>query len=113
MSFQTSDSQASAELQPVRVAALAAGVFEEARTLAGELPGWRVLEADEPSGRIVCSKENGLLRGKACITILVQAPPGIPSTTVHVQSESSGGLLDADRANVAQFVRLFQRRVCL
>jgi hypothetical protein len=113
MSFQTSDSHASAQLQPVRVAALAAGVFEEARTLAAELPGWRVLESDESAGRIVCSKDNGLLRGSARITITVQSPPGIPSTTVNVQSESSGGLLSADRANVAQFVRLFQRRVCL
>ena len=93
--------------------ALAAGVFEEARTLAAELPGWRVLEADASSGRILCSRENGLLRGRARITISVQSPPGIPSTTVNVQSESSGGLLDSDRANVAQFVRLFQRRVCL
>ena len=113
MAFQTSDAHAAHELRPVRVAALSAGVFEEARTLAAELPGWRVLESDEPSGRIVCSKQNGLLRGSARITISVESPPGIPSTTVQVNSISSGGLFHPDRQNVAQFVRPFQRRVCL
>lgn len=113
MVFQTSDSHAASDLKPVRVAALSGGVFEEARTLAAELPGWRVLEADAGSGCIVCAKDNGLLRGKARITISVESPAGIPSTTVNVRSESSGGLLSCDRANVAQFVRPFHRRVCL
>jgi hypothetical protein len=112
MAFQTSDSHAATELHPVRVAALSPGVFEEARNLASDLPGWSVLEADESSGRIVCAKANGFLRGSARITISVESPPGIPSTTVNVSSSSSGGVFSADRGNVAQFVRPFQRRVC-
>ena len=74
MAFQTSDSNAATDLRPVRIAALAAGVFDEARTLAAELPGWSVLEADAARGRIDCKKQNGLLGGTARITILVESP---------------------------------------
>ncbi len=113
MSFQTSDSHAAAEHRPVRVAALQAGIFDEARTLVTELPGWSLVSADEKLGRIECSKRNGFLAGTSRITITLESPPGIPSTTVNLRSESSGGILRADRRNVAQFVGLFQRRVCL
>lgn len=113
MSFQTSDSHAALEHRPVRVAALQAGVFDEARTLVGELPGWSLVKADESAGRIECVKQNGFLSGTSRITITLESPEGIPSTTVHLSSESSGGILNRDRQNVAQFVRPFHRRVCL
>ncbi|HUR29387.1 MAG TPA: hypothetical protein VM509_14455 [Planctomycetota bacterium] len=113
MSFQTSDSNAAPELRPVRAAVLKSGMFDEAKTLALELPGWSLVEANETEGRIECSRRGGLLFGSSRITITLEAPPGIPSTTVHVRSESTGGLLSRDRRNVAQFVRPFHRRVCL
>lgn len=112
MSFQTSDSHAAEELRPVRAAALQAGIFDEAKTLVSELPGWKVIKADEASGRIECSKRNGFLCGTSRITITLESPPGIPSTTVNVHSESGGGIFHPDRQNVAQFVRPFHRRVC-
>ena len=113
MSFETSDDQPVAAHRPVRVAALQAGVFEEARNLASELPGWRVLSADAAAGRIECEVRGGLLAGTARVTITLESPPGIPSTTVRVRSESSGGLLSRDKSIVASFVRPFHRRVCL
>ena len=113
MSFQTSDSHAALEHRPGRVAALQSGIFDEARTLVGELPGWSLVSADEKLGRIECQKRNGFLGGTSRITITLESPLGIPSTTVNLRSESSGGILSADRRNVAQFVGLFQRRVCL
>ncbi|MEO6711269.1 MAG: hypothetical protein ABI054_06045 [Planctomycetota bacterium] len=113
MSFQTSDSNSAAELRPVRAAALQAGVFEEAKTLVSELPGWSLIAADEAQGRIECSKRNGFLCGTSRITITLESPAGIPSTTVNLRSESSGGLFHRDRQNIAQFVRPFHRRVCL
>ena len=113
MSFQTSDSHAAEELRPVRVAVLQSGIFEEAKTLVSELPGCTLIEANAEQGRIECSKRNGFLSGSSRITITLQSPPGIPSTTVNLRSESSGGIFSRDRRNVAQFVRPFQRRVCL
>ncbi|MBK8177808.1 MAG: hypothetical protein IPK67_02685 [Planctomycetes bacterium] len=113
MSFETSDSHGSPAHRPVRVAALLPGVFEEAKSLAGDLPGWRVVSSDGAAGQIQCLVAGGLLGGSAKVTITLEAPPGIPSTTVRVRSESSGGLFSRDRAIVAAFVRPFHRRVCL
>jgi len=113
MSFETSDSHRAIEHRPVRVAALQPGIFEEARTLVGELPGWSLVSADEARGRIECVKSNGLLSGTSRITISFESPPGIPSTTVSLRSETTGGIFKSDRRNVAQFVRPFHRRVCL
>ncbi len=113
MSFQTSDSHAAPEHRPVRVAALQAGIFDEARTLVSELPGWSLVSADEKRGQIECLRRNGFLAGNSRITIMLESPQGIPSTTVNLRSESSGGIISADRRNVAEFVGLFQRRVCL
>ena len=113
MSFQTSDSHSAQESRPIRAAVLQSGMFEEAKTLVGELPGWSLVEADEGRGRIECTRRGGLLFGSSRITITLESPPGIPSTTVNVRSESSGGIFRRDRRNVAEFVRPFHRRVCL
>ncbi len=113
MSFQTSDSHPALEHRPVRAAALQAGIFEEARTLVSELPGWTLVAADEASGKIECKRRAGFLSGESRITISIESPAGVPSTTVNVRSESSGGILRRDRQNVAEFVRPFHRRVCL
>ena len=113
MSFETSDSHASPELRPVRVAALQGTVFDEARTLAAQLPGWSLVAEDQAGGRIECLRRNGWLSGSSRITITFESPPGIPSTTVRVRSEQEGGLVSRDRRNVAEFVRPFHRRTCL
>lgn len=120
MVFQTTE-DAAIGLRPVRVAALPAGIVEEARNLASELPGWRVLRADElPSSTdasggetIVCERANAFPFGRTRVTIRVESPPGIPSTTVTLRCESSGAWISRDRAVAAEFLRPFVRRVCL
>ncbi len=88
-SFETTDDAPSPSLQTLRVAALKDGIWQEALNLVEDLPG-----------------------GKATVVITVSGPEGMPSTTVHLKSESDGGLLSRDKANVAEFLKPFHRRVC-
>jgi hypothetical protein len=111
-SFSTSGQHAHFNLKPLSVASLKRGVFEEARNLASELPGWRVVSADDARLVIVCEREGGVLSGPSTVTITFDGPEGIPSTTVNVRSESKSGLMSRDRKNVIEFMRPFHRRVC-
>src|SRR5262249_27682043 len=111
-SFSTSDGHAHFNLKPLCVASLKRGVYEEARNLASELPGWRVVSSDDARCSIVCEREGGVLSGPSTVTITLDGPEGIPSTTVNVRSESTRGLLSRDRKNVLEFMRPFHRRVC-
>jgi hypothetical protein len=111
-SFATSDEHSSFHLKPLAVASLKRGVYEEAKDLAGDLPGWRVVAADDEHLQLTCQRAGGALSGTATVTITCEGPDGIPSTVVHVKSETSGGLLSRDKKNVLEFMRLFHRRVC-
>ncbi len=111
-SFETTDDAPSPSLQTLRVAALKDGIWQEALNLVEDLPGWKVLAVDEPRGAITCQRDRGVLGGKATVVITVSGPEGMPSTTVHLKSESDGGLLSRDKANVAEFLKPFHRRVC-
>ena len=111
-SFETDDRQRDQGLKPIRVPLLKQGVFEEARNLASELAGWRLLEADEQRGVLVCERRMGLFGGTARVTITIDGPEGIPSATVRARSESSGGLFSRDRSVVQEFMKPFFRRVC-
>ena len=73
---------------------------------------WEVVGSDDEKLEITCRKKGGLLGGTATIQILVDGPEGIPSATVNVKSTTEGGLLNRDKANVAEFVKPFHRRVC-
>jgi hypothetical protein len=53
-----------------------------------------------------------LLGAPSRITITVEGPEGIPSATVNVKSVTAHGLRSRDRANVAEFLEPFRRRVC-
>ena len=111
-SFATSEQHSHFNLKPLAVASLKRGVYEEAKDLAGDLPGWRVLTADDERLRIVCERKGGSLSGTATVTITCEGPDGIPSTVVNVKSETSGGIISRDRKNVLEFMKLFHRRVC-
>lgn len=111
-SFATSDSHSQFHLKPLRVASRREDVFQEACNLAHDLPGWHVDREDAPTGTLVCSKKGGVFSSAATLTIRVEGPDGIPSATVHARSDSEGGLLSRDRANVLHFMKLFHRRVC-
>jgi hypothetical protein len=112
-SFVTSDDEPDLEARPVRAPQRREDVWAEARNLASELPGWRILEADEAGGRIVCERAGGLLAPPSRVTLTFEGPAGIPSTTVIARSESAGGILgiSRDRARVLEFMRLLRRRI--
>ena len=111
-SFATSDEHKQGHLRPIRVPTQRGHVFHSAKEMIADLDGWTLAAEDEARGVLVCEKSNGLLGGTSTITITLDGPEGIPSTTVNVRSESRGGLLPRDRSNVAAFVRPFFRRVC-
>jgi hypothetical protein len=111
-SFATSEQHSQFNLKPLAVASLKEAVYEEAKNLASELSGWRVVSADDEHLRITCERAGGPLSGTATVTITCDGPAGIPSTIVNVKSETTGGLLARDRKNVLEFMTLFHRRVC-
>jgi phosphoribosylcarboxyaminoimidazole (NCAIR) mutase len=78
--------------------------------MVADLPGWTPVSADEDALTVVAEKR-GALSGTSRITITVDGPEGIPSATVHVHSETTGGLLARDKGHVAEFMTPFQRRV--
>lgn len=110
--FETSDTESSQHLRPLRVPSLKGGIYTRAKEMVADLDGWTILSEDEASGLLVCERKSRLLGGKARVTIRVDGPDGIPSTTVTVLSESTGGLLSHDKANVVEFMKPFHRRVC-
>src|SRR5689334_19590601 len=91
-SFSTSDEERNPELRPIRAAQRKEEVWAEALDLAGDLPGWRVLAADEARGELVCERAGGWLRPTCKVTLKFEGPAGVPSTTVHARAESAGGL---------------------
>ena len=112
-SFATSDEHSRLELKPLRVAIRKEDVYAEARNLAADLPGWRIVSADDERQVLVCERRGGVLSGTSTVTITFEGPEGIPSTTVNARSVSTGGLpgLARDRAAVLEFMRPFHRRV--
>lgn len=110
-SFETSDSHSAAHLRPLRVATRKEHVYGEARNLVEDLPGWSLVSADDETCTLTCRRAAGFLAAEATVTIRVEGPDGIPSCTVHVRSQSEGGLRARDRAVVAEFLRPFSRRV--
>jgi len=112
-SFETAPGHPDERLRPLRVAVLRAAVYREARDLVADLPGWRLMRADEEGLVLVCERRGGFLAGHSTVTLRFEGPEEIPSTVVHARSETAGGLPGTrrDRANVREFMRLFGRRV--
>ena len=111
-SFATSDSNSHANLQPMRVPILQPDIYSAAKEMVEDLAGWALKSSDDDSLTLVCTRGGGFLSGEATITITVEGPEGMPSSTVNCRSESEGGLLSRDKANVMEFMRPFHRRVC-
>jgi hypothetical protein len=110
-SFETSPDHRKSSLQPLRVPARAPEVYQEAKDMVADLPRWKLVSADDAALTLVCEREGGLFGAPARVTITVEGPEGIPSATVNVRSVSKGGLRARDRANVAEFLEPFRRRV--
>jgi len=112
-SYATREDEKNPDLRPIRAAQRLEEVWAEARDLASDLPGWRILEADEARGILVCARAGSFLRPASRITLTFESPPGIPATTVNARAESQGGIpgFSADRSCVLEFMRLLRRRV--
>jgi hypothetical protein len=113
-SFATSDTHSHFNLKPLRVASVKAGVYQEAKNLASELPGWKILEADDRRLVLKCERKGGALSGPSTVIVTIEGPDGVPSTTVNVESTSTGGIpgFARDKANVLEFMKPLHRRVC-
>jgi hypothetical protein len=109
--FQTDDGDPRAELRPLRVALRREELFAEARTMVEDLAGWTLVRADEGALELYCERKGGLLSSTARVRIRVEGPEGIPSSTLTLSSESSGGLLARDKSVVLEFLTPFRRRV--
>ena len=109
--FQTHDGAARDELRPLRVALRREELFAEARTMVEDLADWRLVRADDAKLELHCERKGGLLSSTARVTIRVDGPEGLPSSTLTVSSESSGGLLARDKSVVLEFLTPFRRRV--
>ena len=65
---------------------------------------------DDESRVAVLVKPGGLMSGTATIT--VEGHEDVPSTTVSARCETDGGLMGRNEANVADFIKIFNRRIC-
>lgn len=110
-SFESSDSHQQLYLKPLRVPSLKGGIYGTAKELVDDLPGWTLVSEDEGQGVLNCTRAARFLSGQAKVTIQVEGPEDIPSTTVTLKSETDGGLRKCDKANVVEFMKLFHRRV--
>ncbi len=110
-SFETREESPDPAERPLRVAMRREELFNEARDMVADLARWTLLESDETALVLRCRRAGGWLGGTAEVTLRVSGPDGIPSATLHVKSESQGGLLARDRAVVLEFLRPFTRRV--
>ncbi len=114
MAFETSEDAASLDHRTLHIATLMGDLVGAAKEMVDDLPKWELVDTQEEPERVVlvCSRNGGLLAGTARITITLEAPAGVPATRVRVRSETNGALLARDKANVAEFVKPFNRRVC-
>ncbi|MCZ6596413.1 MAG: hypothetical protein O7B99_02115 [Planctomycetota bacterium] len=110
--FETSDGHKGRNVKPIRVPTLKGDVYDAAKEMIDDLDGWELVEEDAEKGVLTCRKKGGVLAGMSTITVTVEGPDGIPSTTVNVRSETEGGMRSPDKANVVAFVKPFFRRIC-
>ena len=112
-SFETSPSEKSAHCQPLQLPTLMPDLYGAAKEMVEDL-GWelRSEELESVKGTLVCVRKGGLLSGDSTITITLEAPEGIPATTINVRSVTDGGLASRDKKNVVEFMKPYNRRVC-
>ena len=111
--FETSDAHKSrAPSTAARPDRCKGDVYRAAREMVEDLEGWKIVRADDEAHVLALRAPGRLPGGDRQGHDPRRGAEGSPSSTVHVRSESEGGLLARDRAIVASFVRPFHRRVC-
>lgn len=109
--FDSDERESDPDLQPLRVPMRREELYAEAKDMVADLAGWELVRADDASLTLHCRLAKSFLRGPSEVTIRVDGPEGIPSASVTLRSETRGGFLPRDRANVQAFMRPFRRRV--
>jgi len=110
-SFETTDQNPEHLLKPLRVPTRHEDIYQAAQELVDDLPGWTLVDKNDETETLRCTRKARLLGGESTVTIRVEGPDDIPNTTVNLKSESNGGLLSHDKKNVLEFMKLFHRRV--
>jgi hypothetical protein len=110
--FETRADAPDERLRPLRVAIRPDQAYEAVREMVDDLDGWEVVARDDARRVLSCRRRAGLWSGTARITLACEGEPDLPSTTVHVRVESSGGLFARDKAVALEFLEPFHRRVC-
>ncbi len=110
--FETSLEHQSPNHRPIAVPARKGDIFGAAKEMCADLDGWEIIKVEEESLTLHCRRKNGLLGGTSEITVRVEGPDDLPSSTTYVSSSSSGGLLSKDKGIVGEFVKRFTMRIC-
>lgn len=110
--FETNPSHDKPELRPLHVALRREGLYQAAREMVADLGQWSLLSADDAATTLHCQRKGGLLGGTTRVTLRVEGPEGLPSSTIHVRAEAQGGLLSNEKSVVVEFMKPFIRRVC-
>ena len=111
-SFETNDQHSSEFHRPIRLPVRRENIWGALKEMVADMQGWEVASMDDDSLVAVVKKSGGLMSGNSTMTIRVEGLEDVPSTTVHASCETSGGLLGRDKGHVADFIRVFHRRVC-
>lgn len=110
--FETSPSHDKPEFRPLHVARRREGLYEAAKEMVADLAHWTLVRADDAATTLHCERKGGLLGGTSKVTVRVEGPDDLPSSTLHVRAEAKGGLLASEKSVVAEFMKPFTRRVC-
>lgn len=108
--FESSADSSSPLLRPLSVAMRREELYSEARDMVADLAGWKLVRADDAALALHCERAGGLLGGSARVTVMIEGPDGLPSSTLRLRVESSG-LLGREKSVAREFMEPFTRRV--
>ena len=111
-SFETSDQHPSEHHRPIRLPVRRENIWGSLKEMVDDMQGWEVVSMDDENRVAVVRKAGGFVGGTSTITITVEGLEDVPSTTVHARCESQGGILGRDKGHVADFIKIFHRRIC-
>jgi hypothetical protein len=111
-SFETSDRHPSEHHRPIRLPVRRENIWDSLKEMVDDMQGWEVVSMDDDARVAVVRKAGGLVSGTSTMTIAVEGLEDVPSTTVSAKCETNGGLLGRDKAHVAEFIKIFHRRIC-
>jgi len=109
--FSTQDDHPGRWHQPVSVPVNKVDAFSAAIEMVEDLEGWSTPQIDKEALTLTTTAPGGFLSKSSQIRVWCEGPDGIPSSSTHCKSESTGGLLPRDKKNVAEFMRKLYMRI--